>query len=210
MSIEEELRRKLVSHPAIDLPALPGRRNHLRAGVLVPLVFDPEPVAILTLRSSRLRRHAGEVCFPGGRPEADDEDLLQTALREAQEELGIEQADVLGRLCSMPVYTSDYRLVPFVAAVPDGPWVLDPREVEQLLRLPLCEVLAAPAIEAIPFTLEGREVLSPIFFPGGHTLFGATAHTFFELLCVVAEVNGQPVPPFRKSSIRWTDLRPDP
>ncbi len=207
----EDLRGALARHPAPEIPALPGRRNHLRAGVLVPVLLDPSPTVILTLRSARLSRHAGEVCFPGGRPDANDHDLLATALREAREELGIEEVEVLGRLSSMPVYTSDFRLEPYVAAV-DPRHELRPRpdEVAQVLRLELFEVLDQVALEGIPFAIGGLEILSPVFRPEGRLMFGATAHTFYELLLVVAELVGRPVPPIERSALSWTDLRPDP
>lgn len=204
------LREALARHQRLDLPALPGRRNHLRAGVLVPLVLEPTPVAILTQRTSHLPRHAGEVCFPGGRREADDPDLRATALREAREELGLERVEILGQLSAMPVYTSDFRLVPFVAAIASGPLRPAAGEVAAVLRLPLLEVLDQRAIEGIPFAWNGVEFLSPLFFPDGHPMFGATAHTFYELLAVVAPLLGRDLPPITRSALQWRDLRPDP
>ena len=109
----------LAAHPRIDVPALPGRRNHLHAGVLVPLRFvDGDLEVVLTERVATLRHHGGEVSFPGGKPDPEDRDLEHTALREAEEEIGLRGARVLGRLSSIPLYTSDFRLEPFVALVP--------------------------------------------------------------------------------------------
>ena len=64
-------------------PALPGRTNHLEAGVLVPLVWSDQPTILAILRAADLRRHANEVAFPGGKPEPEDSDIVATALREA-------------------------------------------------------------------------------------------------------------------------------
>jgi 8-oxo-dGTP pyrophosphatase MutT (NUDIX family) len=204
----EALRAALAAHRVVDHPALPGRTNHLRAGVLVPLVWRAGgPVALLQLRPATMRRHAGEISFPGGKPEAQDLELVDTALREAREELGIAGAQVLGRLSSIPLFTSDYRLEPFVAAVPDAPLVPQPGEVERVLEVSLRDALAAPEIPAVPYVLDGEDELSPLFFPDGRTLYGATAHALLELLQVVAPLFGVAVPPLVPSrAFDWPDL----
>lgn len=202
----DDLAAALAARPVVDHPALPGRRNHLRAGVLVTLAWDPAPVALLTLRPRGLRRHGGEVSFPGGKPEPEDRDLEATALREAREELGVEPRRVLGRLPSQPLYTSDYRLVPWVAEVPAGPLDPDPGEVERVLRLPLADVYAAARIDAIPFELAGETHLSPVFVVEGEVVFGGTAHTLYELLEVAAPLHGRDLPPREAGAYSWGDL----
>lgn len=203
----EDLRAALGAHTPIEHAPLPGRTNHLRAGVLAPLVWRPEPIAILTLRPPHLR-HGGEVSFPGGKPEPQDLDLVDTALREAREELGISGAQVLGRLSSIPLFTSDFRIEPWVAAVPDAPLRPSPDEVAEVIEQPLRALLEAPSVDAVPYTLDGQEHLSPVFFPGGHVLYGATAHALFELLEVAAPLFGLPVPPLVPGRLGWGDLMP--
>lgn len=205
----EDLARVLAGHTPVDWPALPGRTNHLRAGVLVPVRFGPRPVVVLTLRAATLRSHAGEVSFPGGKPDPGDADLVATALREAREELGLEGARVLGRLASIPLYTSDWRLVPYVAAIDDRPLRPDPAEVAEVLELDLLEVLARPALEAIPWEWEGEPRLSPVFpFAGGPVLYGGTAHAFLELLTLAAPLLGRAVPPLEAGTRTWDELLP--
>jgi 8-oxo-dGTP pyrophosphatase MutT (NUDIX family) len=188
------------------MPALPGRSNHIRAGVLVPLRFTPEPCCLLTLRPQRLRQHGGEVCFPGGRPEADDADLVATALREANEEIGLSDLRVLGRLSSIPVYTSEHRLEPVVAEVLDPILHPNPEEVERVLEIPLRAIFRRTHIQALAWTWGNRQWLSPVFEVDGLRVFGATAYTFLELLHVIAPLIGRPVPALRTGGLQWADL----
>ncbi len=206
----EAVRHALARHRRVTVPALPGRTNHLETGVLLPISWtNPQsPVVIATLRTPHLRHHAGEVCFPGGRPERDDRDLEQTALREAREELGIAHVDVLGPLSSIPLYTSDYRLFPFVGAVSDHDLSVNPREVAEVLRVAIVSVLAEPVIEAIPWSYGGMEGLSPIFRIGERVMFGATAHVLHELLLVCAPLFGTEAPPLTPSDTTWEDVLP--
>lgn len=192
------------------MPALPGRTNHLKSGVLLPIAWPRpgEPHVIATVRAAHLRQHAGEVCFPGGRPDPGDADLEATALREAREELGISEAEVLGALSSVPLYTSDYRMFPFVARVPDAPLVINADEVAEVLELSLASVLAQATIEAIPWRHEGQSGLSPIFRAGEHVMFGATAYAMYELLVVSAPLFGRGVPPLAAGDLGWSDVLP--
>jgi 8-oxo-dGTP pyrophosphatase MutT (NUDIX family) len=205
----DDVRSALRRHLVIHHPALPGRRNHLDAGVMVPLQWGSDGVhVLLTRRASTLSLHAGEVSFPGGRPDPEDADLEATACREAQEELGIAEVDVLGPLSSMPVYTSDYRLHPFVAAVHDETIEPQPSEVAEVLRLDVAALVGQGDIEAIPYTFKGMDGLSPLFRAGADSLvFGATAHTLLELLEVLAPlITGEPLPRPTISALGWQDV----
>ena len=110
-----------------QIPPLPGRTNHRHAGILLPLRWQGDTIQLVaTRRTSHLRDHAGEVVFPGGKPDPTDADLTATALREAHEELGIHRAQVLGSLSAIPLFTSDFRLFPTVARIDDAPCGLIP------------------------------------------------------------------------------------
>jgi 8-oxo-dGTP pyrophosphatase MutT (NUDIX family) len=208
--MREALRAALAGRPHTELPALPGRTNHLRAGVLVPLALDGGVTAFVVERAATLARHAGEIGFPGGRPEPEDADLQATALREAMEEAGIIDVDVLGRLSSMPVYTSDFRLEPFVGAVGAGPWRADGSEIVDVLTVDVLALLARPHLDAVAFTWAGRTTLSPVFDVGrARPMFGASAYTFMELLGLVADARGVTVPTLREARWRIEDLVPD-
>jgi 8-oxo-dGTP pyrophosphatase MutT (NUDIX family) len=109
--------------------------------VLVPLfLLEDEPHAVFTRRRADLRRHAGEISFPGGRRDPEDADLTDTALREAEEEIGLARAEVrlLGELEPTSTFVTNYVIHPFVGLIPAGlAWRLSEREVDAVLELPL-------------------------------------------------------------------------
>lgn len=122
-------------------------REPAAASVLVPLVQRPEGLQVLlTRRTAHLRDHAGQISFPGGRAEDHDADHAATALREAQEEVGLDpaQVEVIGRL---PAYTTvtSFVVTPVVALVtPPVAFALDTFEVEEAFEVPLA-FLMTPA-----------------------------------------------------------------
>ncbi|RFF30089.1 CoA pyrophosphatase [Wenzhouxiangella sediminis] len=120
-----------------------GSWNPRRAAVLIPIVFQPEPAIVLTVRSRRMSLHAGQVALPGGRREADEPFPLTTALRETSEEIGIDAGRVAvhGLLDRFDTITG-YRIVPVVASIEGRPELRPcPREVEEIFTLPLDAVL---------------------------------------------------------------------
>lgn len=202
------VRAALAERPLVEVPALPGRRNHLPAGVLVPVEWVADDLrVILTERAAHLTNHPGEISFPGGRPEPQDESIEATALREAAEEVGLRGATVLGRLSSIPLYTSDFRLEPFVARVPEGAELVpEPGEVASIVRLSIAETLASGSLHAIPWEHEGERYLSPVFELADKLVYGGTAHALHELLQVVAPLVGTPLPPMTPGRYDWSDV----
>jgi len=207
----ELLREALDTHQPAEIPRLPGRTNHIRAGVLVPLRFGETTTVVLTLRASSLRLHAGEVSFPGGRVDPGDPSIEAAALREAHEEIGLENARVLGRLSSVPLYTSDHRLEPFVAEVPaDAALAPSPDEVARLVRFQLEVLLAAERTLGIPWSHGEEQHISPVFEATiddePKLVFGGTAYVLWELLEVAARALGREVPPLAVGPWGWDDV----
>ncbi len=157
----------------------------LRAAVLVPLYVDGAGAAhlVFTERRADLRRHAGEISFPGGRHEEGDADLRATALRETEEELGLPPAGVelLGALQPTPTFVTGYAIYPFVGLIEPGfVWVPQEREVAQVLELPLEAVRAGYRRRRL--VRRGMPFRTDAYETGGHLVWGATARIVADLL----------------------------
>lgn len=117
--------------------------NSRHAAVLIPIVCRPEPTLLLTRRSDHLRKHAGQVAFPGGKADPQDFSLIDTALREAEEEVAIPTSvvHVLGQLAPLDS-SSGYQVTPVVGLVPANiAFQGNEAEVAGLFEIPLYEAL---------------------------------------------------------------------
>lgn len=150
------LRGKLLAHPP-SVPLHPARSDYdlnpatrpsagkplVPAAVLIPIVLRPEPTVLFTQRSADLPRHAGQVSFPGGCADPGDTTLADTALRELQEETGIDPAfvTVVGFLGAYETVTS-FAVVPVVGLLREGFTLApDAREVDTVFEVPLAFLL---------------------------------------------------------------------
>jgi 8-oxo-dGTP pyrophosphatase MutT (NUDIX family) len=181
----------------VTIPYPPEARP---AAVLVPVLLDGGPPrTLLQVRSRELRDHAGELSFPGGKPEPGDADLLATALREAHEELALplDRVEPLGGMRSVPVITGKYLLHPFVALVRGTPAMRPSPELERLIELPLAPWIEGEwPIHGTVGTWRGATFATPFFrLEGGEVLYGASAVIFCELLDRIATACGRALPP---------------
>jgi 8-oxo-dGTP pyrophosphatase MutT (NUDIX family) len=154
------------------------------AAVLVPLyVHDGELHAVFTKRRDDLRRHAGEISFPGGRVEAGDADLQATALREAEEEIGlpVDHVEVLGALQPVPTIATSYAVYPFVGLIEPGfAWQPSAGEVALVLELSLRDLRAGARRERL--LRRGIPFRTDVYVVGEHLIWGATARMLGDLL----------------------------
>ena len=187
-------------------PEFPGRTNPLEAGVLVPLIWDESIEIVLTQRPASMSSHAGELCFPGGGRDAVDADLEATALREAREEIGTASVRVLGRLGSIPLYGSNYRLEPIVGLIDAQEICPDAREVARVLRVDVRETLALSEWVGIPWNEDCQDWLIPAFDVEDVVVFGGTAMVLYEMLSHLAEVLDVPAPPLKHGKYEWGDV----
>jgi 8-oxo-dGTP pyrophosphatase MutT (NUDIX family) len=173
--------------PAVLLePAEAGAlevRGRTHAGVLVPLYCDAGRVhAVLTRRRDDLRRHPGEISFPGGRRDDSDPDLLATALREAEEEIGLDPSavQVLGALAPTPTIATGYAIYPFVGLIAPGlAWTLSAREVAEVLELALEDLREGYGRRRL--LRRGVPIRTDTYVVGDDLIWGATARILADL-----------------------------
>jgi 8-oxo-dGTP pyrophosphatase MutT (NUDIX family) len=161
-------------------------RGATAAAVLLAVYGWPEqPGLLFTERRSDLRRHGGEISFPGGRHDETDADLAATALREAHEEIGLEPAavELAGALPPTATFVTGYRIHPFVGLIPDpGGLGLEPNpsEVETLLTISLEVLHEGYAMRRL--IRRGIPIHTPTYEADGHLIWGATARILADLL----------------------------
>ena len=156
------------------------------AAVLVPIYGWPDsPGVIFTERRHDLRRHAGEISFPGGRQDEPDEDLRTTALREAEEEIALnpDAVDLVGALPPIGTFVTSYKVHPFVGLVDEPPALglkPNPNEVETVLAFTVDRL--RENFEMQRLVRRGVPFRTPTYTVDGHLIWGATARILQDLL----------------------------
>jgi 8-oxo-dGTP pyrophosphatase MutT (NUDIX family) len=169
-----------------------GGRTH--SAVLVPLFLGPDGRlhAVFTRRRADLRRHAGEISFPGGRRD-DGETLTRTALREAHEEIGLPPGDVdlIGALAPVGTFVTNFAIYPFVGLIERGfEWILHEAEVAEVLELALDDLVAGHSLKRL--VRRGIAFRTDVYEVGGHMIWGATARILADLLARTAVARPRP------------------
>jgi len=151
--------------------------------VLVAVVDRARPTVILTLRPETMRNHPGQISFPGGRIDPGDDGPVAAALREAEEEIGLDPAavELLGALPPVGTLVTGYRVFPFVGSIAAGhAWSLQEAEVAEVLEFSLPELVAGHADKRL--WRRGVPIKTPTYTVDGHFVWGATARIVEHLL----------------------------
>ncbi|MCU0230462.1 MAG: CoA pyrophosphatase [Acidobacteria bacterium] len=168
----------------------PGRvPGGLRDAAALALIYSRggTPHLLLTVRAADLPHHGGQISLPGGEVEPG-ESFEDAALREAEEEVGVDRGAVrlLGRLSAMHIPVSGYALHPIVGITDAaGAWAPHAREVARVLEAPLAELLDPSRRTVEPRRYEGRDYDVPYFDVEGEKVWGATAMVLAELLALL-------------------------
>jgi 8-oxo-dGTP pyrophosphatase MutT (NUDIX family) len=186
-SLTDALRGVLLDPADASALQVHGRTE---AAVLAALYLeDGELHALFTRRHRDLRSHPGEISFPGGRRD-DGEDLSLTALREAEEEIGLDRDDVtlLGALAPVATFVSNYAVYPFVGLIePGGTWTPSASEVEEVIELRLSQLAASRTRTRLEH--RGIAIRTDVYDVGEErVIWGATARIVGDLLARVAPV----------------------
>ncbi|GAB1261153.1 NUDIX hydrolase [Aurantivibrio plasticivorans] len=162
----------------------PGPFNN-HAGVLIAVTDQhDDPEIILTLRAAHLSSHSGEVSFPGGKWEEADRTLVDTALRESYEEIGLPPGDV-DVINSQPPMTSRWgiEVTPFVGIVPgDVQLSPNPNEIAAIFRVPLSHFVEDKRTQTDVYFRDGEEWWSPVYHYHGYKIWGLTAKMLLEFV----------------------------
>jgi 8-oxo-dGTP pyrophosphatase MutT (NUDIX family) len=163
--------------------------GRIDAAVLVPLyIADGGLHAVFTRRRDDMRRHPGEISFPGGRQDDDETDLRLTALREAEEEIGLpaRAVELVGALQPTPTIATNYAVYPFVGLIEPGhPWRPSAHEVAEVLELPLRAL--RDGYERRRLLRRGVPFRTDVYVVGEDLIWGATARMVGDLLERVPE-----------------------
>ena len=189
-SLSDALRAVLLDPDEATALEVHGRT---KAAVLVALYVDGGDLrTVFTRRREDLRRHPGEISFPGGRQDDDETDLRLTALREAEEEIGLprEEVRIVGALTPTPTVATSYAVYPFVGLIEPGrAWTLSAQEVDEVIELRLTDLRAAR--ERRRLLHRGIPFRSDVYSVGeGLVIWGATARIVGDLLARVEPLLG--------------------
>jgi 8-oxo-dGTP pyrophosphatase MutT (NUDIX family) len=158
--------------------------GHTDSAVLAPLYVDSagELHAVFTRRRDDLKRHPGEISFPGGRQDPG-ETLMETALREAHEEVGLppEAVEIVGALAPVGTFVTNYRIYPFVGLIEPGfEWIAQETEVALVLEFRLDDLVAGHSLKRL--VRRGMAFKTDVYEVDGHMVWGATSRILTDLL----------------------------
>ena len=156
------------------------------ASVLV-VIYGKEPFILMTEKASSLKVHGGEISFPGGKWCTKDQDLLETAIRETEEELclQISREQVIGQLDNVITLNSKYKITPFVAILENISSLKPNSEVKSILRIPLVPFLKTKTKDINPEHLSIREMHTLTFEK--YCIWGASARILKQIFMLFSE-----------------------
>ncbi|MGE9549979.1 CoA pyrophosphatase [Erwinia amylovora] len=185
LTLDQFMSRFVLQPPLAQTATLPSRR----AAVLVPIIDRPRPTLLLTRRSAALRKHAGQVAFPGGMMDPEEGSPIVTALREAEEEVAIPPASV--RVVGMlPAVTSStgFQVTPVIGILPETlRWHASEDEVESVFEMPLQEALRLSRYASLDIQRHGISHRVWLSWFEDYFIWGMTAGIIRQLSLQVAK-----------------------
>jgi 8-oxo-dGTP pyrophosphatase MutT (NUDIX family) len=166
--------------------------NRVSSAVLIPIYKkDGQYYIVFIKRTNTVKYHKGQISFPGGGRDKGDKTLLDTALREAEEEIGVKKEDirVIGELDDQITTTSNFIVTPFIASIPyPYEFTAEKAEVEKIFSVPFKALLDKDCVKPETEMLNGKKVKSFAYYYNGTRIWGATARILNKLLDIIKEV----------------------
>ncbi|MBU1822601.1 MAG: CoA pyrophosphatase [Bacteroidetes bacterium] len=184
----EKAHAQMVAQSAIRLYSKPNERTRKSAVLIVFYPYQGEVYLPLILRPAYDGVHSGQMAFPGGRYEFTDEDLIRTAKREAQEEIGLRITDVhvVGVLSELFIPPSNFFVLPVVGYMNYRPeFFPDPREVEKVLEVKLSEIQDKTIVGTSTIQVRDKTIMAPHYAIQNYKVWGATAMMISEMLTLL-------------------------
>jgi 8-oxo-dGTP pyrophosphatase MutT (NUDIX family) len=187
-TVKEELKKLLEQRRKESI----SDDDRVPSAVLIPIYMNEGGYHIVFIRRTEMvRAHKGQISFPGGTREISDATLLDTAIREANEEIGLlpEHAEILGELDDEITTTSNYIVTPFIAMIPwPYSFVINKGEVDEIIKVPVTSLLGEDCLKPDIEFLNGKEVESYAYHYEGEVIWGATARILNKLLDIIRQV----------------------
>ena len=186
--MEQKLKKALYRRQKLSI----SDPQRVPSAVLIPIYRKQgQPYILFIQRTDRVRDHKGQISFPGGAYEEGDENLLQTALREATEEVGLmaEDVEVLGELDDYRTIGSNYVISPFVAKIPwPYQFKVDEWETEGIIEVPISALLDESNVRQGKDILDGKEIDQYYYHYQDNVIWGATARILEQLLGILVDI----------------------
>ena len=185
--IEQLIQRLNTYEPGVSLEE---EQNRDRAAVLLGIVIEKEPTLILTQRASHMDSHAGEVAWPGGKQDPDDDSLQATALRESHEEIGLHPEHV-NVVAELRPFISKFGLLvtPYVGFIEEPTELIaNPDELDSIFHVPLSWLQADPRTQTDVISRHGETLKVPVYDYDGYRIWGLTAMILWEFMKEVMDV----------------------
>jgi 8-oxo-dGTP pyrophosphatase MutT (NUDIX family) len=186
--MEAELKQILARRQKIHI----SDSQRVPAAVLITVYKkDGHYHIVFIKRTNEVKTHKGQIAFPGGMRDKEDGSLLDTAIREAREEIGLrrENISVIGELDDEITTTSNFIVTPFIAAIP-WPYKFTPNkaEVDRIISVPIPALLDKSCLKPETETLNGENIQSFAYYYNGTRIWGATARILNKLLGIIESI----------------------